>query len=217
MPADGPPPAPDDGPSFASEDLQWRSPWSPEVDEQLRERGLRRRRLLHEMRVALPLPESVLAATRRITVRPFEPHDAQAWLRVNNRAFEWHPDQGGWDLERLESRLAEPWSSPEGLLVHDDDAGVLDGFCWTKVHDELGSDAPGGARPPAGEIFVIAADPSTRGTGLGRALTVAGLQHLASLGLELGVLYVEADNEPAVSLYERLGFRVHHSDAGYAP
>ncbi len=39
---------------------------------------------------------------------------------------------------------------------------------------------------------------------------------MSALGLRLGLLYVEADNEAAIALYERLGFRVHHSDAGYA-
>ena len=31
------------------------------------------------------------------------------------------------------------------------------------------------------------------------------------------MLYTEADNEPAMRLYSKLGFTVHHSDAGYAP
>ena len=94
--------------------------------------------------------------------------------------------------------------------------GLVDGFCWTKVHPELHDGEPDGPRPPAGEIFVIAADPDAHGTGLGRALTVAGLSHLERKGLGLALLWVEADNEPAIALYERLGFRVHHSDAGYA-
>ncbi len=68
-----------------------------------------------------------------------------------------------------------------------------------------------------GEIFVIAADPSTAGTGLGRALTVAGLNHLTERGLRVGMLYVEAVNTAALRLYERLGFVVHHSNAAYTP
>lgn len=173
-------------------------------------------RLLHQMRRDLPLPDEVRGATRRIEVRGYRDDDADGLLRVNNRAFAWHPDQGGWDRARLAERMVEDWFRAEDLLVHTTD-GRLDGFCWTKAHPELPEGVPDGPRVAAGEIFVIAADPDSHGTGLGRALTVAGLDHLASQGLRLALLYVEADNEAAISLYERLGFRVHHSDAGYAP
>lgn len=194
----------------------WESPWHPDLDEQLAADGLQRVRLLHQMRRSLPLPDELRAATREIEVGAFRPEHADGLLSVNNRAFEWHPDQGGWSADRLQQALAQPWYDPEDLLVHTTD-GVVDGFCWTKVHAALDADQPDGPRPATGEIYVIAADPDTHGTGMGRALTVAGLDHLAAKGLTLAMLYVEADNEPAIALYERLGFRVHHSDAGYAP
>jgi mycothiol synthase len=195
---------------------QWESPWSPAVDERLAAEGMQRVRLLHQMRRSLPLSDELRAATRRIEVGPFRPEHADGLLSVNNRAFEWHPDQGGWSTDRLHEALAQTWFDPDDLLVHTTD-GVVDGFCWTKVHAALGAGETDGPRPSTGEIYVIAADPDTHGTGLGRALTVAGLDHLAAKGLTLAMLYVEADNEPAIALYERLGFRVHHSDAGYAP
>ena len=83
-------------------------------------------------------------------------------------------------------------------------AGRLDGFCWTKVH--------AGTDPPIGEIFVIGVDPSAHGRGLGGALTVAGLDHLAGLGLTLGMLYVDESNSGARKMYARLGFTEHHRD-----
>lgn len=193
----------------------WESPWSPALDERLAADGMQRVRLLHQMRRSLPLPDELHDGTRRIDVRPFRQDDADGLLSVNNRAFEWHPDQGGWTRDRLHQALAQPWYDPRDLLVHTTD-DLVDGFCWTKVHAALDDGDPGGPRPPTGEIYVIAADPDTHGTGLGRALTVAGLDHLAAKGMTLAMLYVEADNEPAIALYERLGFRVHHSDAGYA-
>ena len=61
-----------------------------------------------------------------------------------------------------------------------------------------------------GEIFVIAVDPAFHGRGLGRAMTVAGLQSLHQRGIELGMLYVDAANVAAVSLYYDLGFTLHH-------
>jgi mycothiol synthase len=177
--------------------------------------GYRRVRLLYRMLRPLPLEADLVGATRSIRVRPLrvdDPGDIEGFLRVNNRAFHWHPEQGRWDSARLAERMAEPWFDPDGLLVHEADDGTIDGFCWTKVH------GPGHTRPedPAvGEIFVIAADPDTHGSGLGRALTVSGLQHLAATGLSLAMLYVEADNTAALSLYERLGFTVAGADAAY--
>ena len=168
-------------------------------------------RLLHQMRRPLPLDHRGRGGDARLPVRSFDPdRDVEGWLRVNNRAFAWHPDQGGWDRARLESRLAEPWVDLDGFLVHDGPAGMV-GFCWTRVHPATDTD------PAIGEIFVIAADPAHQHAGLGRALTAAGLDHLAGAGLEVGMLYVEATNTPAIRLYERMGFVLHHSDAAYAP
>jgi mycothiol synthase len=63
---------------------------------------------------------------------------------------------------------------------------------------------------------VIAADPSFHGRGTGRALVLAGLDHLAAEGLRTGMLYVDATNTPAVRLYHRLGFTVDHVERAYA-
>jgi mycothiol synthase len=165
--------------------------------------GLSPTRRILQMRSPLPLSDRAT-----IRVRAYEPdRDREAWLELNNRAFAWHPDQGGWSGDDLLEREQEPWFDPAGFLLHEVD-GRLAGFCWTKVHVAH--------EPPLGEIYVIAVDPDAHGRGLGRELTLAGLDHLAARGLEIGMLYVEDDNEAALGLYRRLGFHTHQEDIFFA-
>ena len=109
-------------------------------------------------------------------------------------------------LEVLQARQSESWYDPEGFLLHEVD-GDLAGFCWTKVHAEQS--------PPLGEIYAIAVHPEHHGRGLGRALTLAGLAHLAGRGLRHAILYVESDNRPALRMYRGLGFDKEFTNRAY--
>lgn len=167
--------------------------------------GMQPGRSLHQMRRSLPTGLDVTIGTRA-----FVPgDDDEEWLRVNNRAFTEHGEQGGWTLHTFRQRQLEPWFDPEGFRVLDVD-GRMAGFCWTKVHEP-----PGNGDERLGEIYVIAVDPDFHGRGFGRQLTLAGLEHLAGLGITTGMLYVDADNAPAVRLYEQLGFQVHSTNAAF--
>src|SRR3954452_14443969 len=139
-----------------------------------------------------------------LETRAFAPNpDEDACLDVNNRAFDWHPEQGGWTRDTILEREKQAWFDADGFLLHERD-GRLAGFCWTKVHADHD--------PPLGEIYVIAVDPDFAGRGLGRKLVLAGLDHLAEEGLRVGMLYVDAANSRAVDLYRDLGFVVDHVD-----
>ena len=168
-------------------------------------RGFTVERDLLQLRCPLPLPPP-RDTDRAIVTRAFRPGvDERAWLQVNNRAFAGHPEQGHWDLGTLLERESEPWFRPEGFRVLEVD-GRLAGSCWTKVHDD---------EPPLGEIYVISVDPDFHGRGLGRALTRAGLEWLASIGVTTGMLYVDGANTAAVTLYRSMGFTTDHVDRSY--
>jgi mycothiol synthase len=155
-----------------------------------------------------------------IETRSFVPGtDDVAWLSVNNRAFADHGEQGGWTLDTFCQRQQEPWFDPDGFRVLDavdDDGSVrMAGFCWTKVHPAADTGDDRTDDGDVGEIYVIAVDPDFHGRGLGAQLTLAGLDHLAGRGIGVGMLYVDADNTPAVNLYRRLGFSVHSTNAAF--
>ena len=178
--------------------------------------GARRVRRLLQMRRdidAATVPGAALPDGVRI--RSFEPgRDEDAWLALNSVAFAEHPEQGALTRADLDARMAEPWFDPTGFLLAERD-GELVGFHWTKVHPATGS------APAIGEVYVIGVAPAGQGLGMGRALVVAGLAHLASPQATADgpvsevLLYVEADNEQALALYTGLRFSVAHVDEQY--
>ncbi|GHB35606.1 mycothiol acetyltransferase [Streptomyces viridiviolaceus] len=168
--------------------------------------GLSLFRELRQMRrplADLALPDPVLP--EGVTVRTFMPgQDDAAWLAVNAAAFAHHPEQGALTQRDLDDRKAEPWFDPAGFFLAERE-GELIGFHWTKVH----------TAEQLGEVYVLGIRPDAQGGGLGKALTTIGLRHLAEQGLPTAMLYVDADNKAAVSVYERLGFLTHETDLMY--
>ncbi|MCX2969817.1 MULTISPECIES: mycothiol synthase [Streptomyces] len=172
--------------------------------------GLTLFRELRQLRMPLradALPPAALPDG--VTLRSFVPgKDDAAWLDANAAAFAHHPEQGSLTQRDLDARKAEPWFDAAGFLlaVPTDEPERITGFHWTKVHEV----------ERLGEVYVVGVVPGHQGGGLGRALTTAGLRHLAEVrGMPTAMLYVDADNAPAVAVYERLGFRTHAVDLMY--
>ncbi|WP_394286643.1 mycothiol synthase [Corynebacterium kefirresidentii] len=126
----------------------------------------------------------------------------EQWLKANNEAFSWHPEQGGWDIDRLHRGMEADWFDPADVLFLWDTTGesVLAGFHWTKWHAE--------ETPGFGEVYVVGLASDYRGKKLGGPLLQIGLRRMVEKGAQRVILYVEADNEPALKAYERLGFKV---------
>lgn len=165
--------------------------------------GYRGIRVLWQMRRSLRLALPLASMPKGYTVRAFQPGaDDDAWLALNAEVFRDHPEQGAWTQRDLDRRMAEPWFRPEGFLIAEH-GGRIVGFHWTKVHGLHEGDHDHEA---IGEVYVIGVAPQARGTGLGRALLVAGLTSLRDLGLDQVMLYVDGDNTDAIALYEANGF-----------
>lgn len=176
--------------------------------------GLRPGRRLLQMRRPLPLSIAELAEVEGFSVETFRPGiDETEWLALNNAAFARHPEQGGWTAETLTSRMRQEWFDPSGFVLHRHN-GSLVGFCWTKIHRDA-SHVHGGTPGTLGEIYVIAVDPALSGRGLGRKMAIAGLVAARRNGATEAMLYVDAGNTPAVSMYTALGFTVHHEEHSF--
>ena len=174
--------------------------FQPNMVDQFRAAGFRTERELRQLRIDLPIIEQARLPTG-MQERRFRPGvDEETWLAVNNSAFRGHPENGAWTREILADRFEQPWFDPEGFVMLWD-VETLAGFCWTKPHDDIG------------EIYVIAAAPSHQGRGVGRYLVVRGLQVISEYhGFDQAMLYMDSDNTRAATLYDSLGFRLHHID-----
>lgn len=165
--------------------------------------GLDRTRtlLILSRSVDTPLPDE--RDVPGVTLRTWRDADAPGLVAVNAIAFADHPEQSGMDEADLRSRMAQPWFDPTGLFVAERDGAVV-GFHWTKIEDGVG------------EVYVVGVDPSAQGIGLGRALTLRGLHHLAAAGVSHIDLYVEGDNAPALATYHGLDFAERARDSVYS-
>ena len=134
-------------------------------------------------------------ATTDVTIRGFEAGDEAAFRRLNEewirRYFEMEPAD--------EAALADPWGkilNPGGRIFFAIQDGRAVGCCALVVRakEEF-------------EVAKTAVTESVRGAGIGQRL----LERVIAEGRELGArrLYLETNRklEPAIRLYEKVGFR----------
>jgi len=120
----------------------------------------------------------------------------------------------------LQSQLPEPVADlfADGLPAGVTFVAVPDRADGTEpgALDASASTDPVGYQPPVGYVHAydtgyvseLVVAPAHRGRGHGRALLSRALAELRSRGVAAATLEVAADNDPARSLYESLGFAV---------
>jgi mycothiol synthase len=170
--------------------------------------GWRPARELRMMRLPLSAPIAEPHYPDGVTVRTFRPgEDEDAWVAVNAAAFAHHPEQGRLTAADLRMREAKPWFDPDGFFVAER-GGEMVGSHWTKVHaasDDVAAH---------GEVYVVGVRSDQQGSGLGKALTLTGVEYLRDKSLDVA-LYVDGDNTAAVATYERIGFTIASVDVMY--
>ena len=144
----------------------------------------------------------------------------EAWLEANNDAFSWHPEQGGWDMARLNMAIDTDWFDADGLVFYIDSSAPaprVAGFHFTQQHGQqpaLVAGAPGELE--RGEVYVVGLHSDYQGRGLGTPIVAEGVWHLLDGGAGEIILYVESDNDAAVATYRKMGFSVVESHALYS-
>jgi mycothiol synthase len=178
------------------------------------ENGFERIRTVIQMRKSLT---DLHPQQHNFRIRTFLPDiDNEEWLALNNKLFKDHPEQGGWSIKDLQTRLAESWFDPAGFFVATENSKLI-GFTWTKIHGghshKHEDQAEQHDHDPIGEIYITAV--ATSGTGLGKVLTQTALAYLKANGLTTAMLYVDSDNQAALKLYKSLGFAESSQDVMY--
>ena len=137
-------------------------------------------------------------------VRPFELDKDEATLtELQNTAFGENWGFSPNTVEQISARVRVKNSPPEGIIfIMDGDKAAA--YNWTqRIQNDHGH---------VGFVAMTGVHPSYRGSGLGTAIVVAGMEHLVSKGVDAVELEVDAENTPARELYLKLGYRkVHHS------
>lgn len=136
--------------------------------------------------------------------------DAAAWVAANAAAFASHPEQGRITVSDFAEMRREPWFDASDLLLLDSGSShsQLAASTWVKTLGASGTDETSEASDTACELYAVGVRPEFAGKGLGKLLLEATLRRMAQHGASSVSLYVDGDNTPAVSLYEKRGFTI---------
>ena len=186
----------------------------PHAQEFAKKLGFDSVRNVIQMRRSLFSPIEPFNIPSNYKLKQFDPQeDIDKFLNLNKACFVDLPDQSSWTRKDVELRVSENWFSAKGFVLLINSNEEVIGFCWTKVHgqdhehkEDDGHQHLDHGHDPIGEIYVLGVHPQEHKKGLGKALTLWGLNHLRRSGLDSAMLYVDSNNQKAIRLYEQLGF-----------
>lgn len=104
-------------------------------------------------------------------------------------------------IEEIASRFSEQWSGPEDYILGSSKNGLLTGMVGFAREKRI-------KLKHKGSIWGMYVIPEVRGEGIGRLLLTEVISRARNFpGLEQIALTVTSGNQPAIKLYENLGFR----------
>lgn len=163
---------------------------------------------LHMVRsLTVPIPQPGLP--EGFTLRHLEgEHEAAAYIELHQAAF-------GTKNMTVEHRVASMRNSeyiPELDLIAVAPDSTLAAFCVCSIPQE--ANMKNGRNE--GEIAIIGTHPMYRNKGLGKAMLLAGLQHLKTYGIDTAVLGTSSQNIDAHPIFRSVGFQIAHRTLWYA-
>jgi ribosomal-protein-alanine N-acetyltransferase len=138
-------------------------------------------------------------------LRKFVPDDLQNVMQINRVCLpENYTDFFFIDLQQR---------FPETFIVAEEDGKLL-GYIMCRIEVGLSNIGLGGLIRK-GHVVSIAVLPQSRRKGVAQAIINRALDGMRFYKAKLGFLEVRVTNEPAISLYKKLGFEVTRTNNGY--
>lgn len=147
------------------------------------------------------------------TVRRADPGDVRELARINQDSWR-NAARGTVPDVLLDRMLPEShlngWRrwvclpDPDGVFVAEDQAGRIGSYC---VVAEARDDEDMHADLRTGELVSVHSDPDCQGTGAGRTVHDAALDHLSEQGFRYVVLWVLQDDWTSRAFYAQNGWR----------
>ena len=141
----------------------------------------------------LTMSDGTLAVSdESVAIRHYLWPDAiRHFLALYEQSFSAHAWYQPFSVDEMEMTLDDPHDI---LFLQDDDTPI--GFAWLRLHEN-----------GVGEIEPIGVLPAYQGQGNGRCLLIHAIQTLQKRGARQITLGVWANNQPALHLYQSLGFQ----------